>query len=138
MSEPKNRRRRVIVALCVLVAALAAVYAFVGDRTVWGEWISVAPPAVWGVLLLPSVVRLRSGLLFAVVASFVVLLTEWPRIAPKRAPPRETVRVVSWNIGAGNRGWAEAVSPRSRTRSSASGWPWTRILAGVWDCRRVA
>jgi endonuclease/exonuclease/phosphatase (EEP) superfamily protein YafD len=110
MSEPKNRCRRVI-ALCVFVAALGAVYAFVGDRTVWGEWISVAPPAVWGALLLPSVVRLRSGLLFAVVASFVVFLTEWPRIAPRRAPPGETIRVVSWNIGAGNRGWAEAVMP---------------------------
>jgi len=111
MSEPKNRRRRVIVALCVLVAALAAVYAFVGDRTVWGEWISVAPPAVWGVLLLPSVVRLRSWLLFAVVLSFVVLLSEWPRIGPKEAPSRKTIRVVSWNIGAGNGGWAEAVMP---------------------------
>jgi endonuclease/exonuclease/phosphatase (EEP) superfamily protein YafD len=101
-------RRRKVLALCVFVAALAAVYVFVGDRTIWGEWISVAPPVVWGVLLLPSVVRLRSWLLFSFLVSFVALASEWPQMGAK-ATPSETIRVVTWNIGAGNKGWAEAV-----------------------------
>jgi endonuclease/exonuclease/phosphatase (EEP) superfamily protein YafD len=108
MSEQEPRRRRTVIALCLFVTALAAVYVFVGDRTVWGEWISVAPPALWGVLLLPSVVRLRSWLLFGFVASFVALLSEWPQIGARAAPSSETIRVVTWNIGAGNGGWAEA------------------------------
>lgn len=111
MSERASQsRRRKVLALCAFVAVLTAVYAFVGDRTLWGEWISVAPPAVWGILLLPSIVRLRSWMLFAVVTSFVVLESEWPRIGAREAPSRETIRVVSWNIGAGNRGWAKAVT----------------------------
>ncbi len=104
-----QRHRWQVLALCVFVALLAAVYVFVGDRTIWGEWISVAPPAVWGVLLLPSVVRLRSWLLFGVLASFLALASEWPQMGPSAAPSSETIRVVTWNIGAGNRGWAEAV-----------------------------
>lgn len=106
---PKRRRWQVL-ALCVFVAALAAVYVFVGDRTLWGEWISVAPPAVWGILRLPSVVRLRSWMLFGVLVSFIAIASEWPQIGARAAPSSETIRVVSWNIGAGNRGWAEAVT----------------------------
>ncbi len=102
-------RKRTVFALCVFIAALAAVYAFVGDRTIWGEWISVAPPAIWGVLLLPSGVRLRSWVLLAFITSFLVLASEWPQIGASAAPSSQTIRVVTWNIGAGNIGWAEAV-----------------------------
>jgi hypothetical protein len=109
MSERAVRRcKHTVFALCVFVAALAGVYIFVGDRTIWGEWISIAPPLVWGALLL-SVVRLRSWLLLAFIASFLVLASEWPLIGASAAPSSQTIRVVTWNIGAGNIGWAEAV-----------------------------
>jgi endonuclease/exonuclease/phosphatase (EEP) superfamily protein YafD len=112
MSERTIRRRRhTVFALCVFVAALAGVYNFVGDRTIWGEWISVAPPLVWIALLLPSVVRLRSWILLAALASFLVLACEWPRIPTSSATTSETIRVLTWNIGAGNSSWAEAVKP---------------------------
>jgi endonuclease/exonuclease/phosphatase (EEP) superfamily protein YafD len=95
--------------LSIFVGALASVYTFVGDRTLWGEWISAAPPVVWAVLLLPSVVRLRSWTLLVAVASFILITSEWPRLGAGGAPPSDGIRVVSWNIGAGNRGWSEAV-----------------------------
>jgi endonuclease/exonuclease/phosphatase (EEP) superfamily protein YafD len=98
-----------VIALCAFLAILAAVYAFVGDRTLWGEWISVAPPAVWGVLLLPSVVRLRSWVLLGALGVFLAATSEWPRLGGGEASPLETIRVVSWNIGAGNGAWADAV-----------------------------
>lgn len=110
MSERLARRRKqMVVALCVFIAALAAVYILVGDTTIWGEWLSVAPPIVWGVLLLPSAVRLRSWVLLAFIVSFLVLASEWPQTRTTAAPAVPTVRVVTWNIGAGNVGWAEPV-----------------------------
>jgi endonuclease/exonuclease/phosphatase (EEP) superfamily protein YafD len=91
------------------VIALTVIYTLVGDRTVWGEWVSVAPPVVWGVLLLPSVVRLRSWILLVALGAFLVLTSEWPRFGGGDASSEETIRVVSWNIGAGNTTWAESV-----------------------------
>ena len=102
-------RGRTVVALSVFVTALCLVYVFVGDKTVWGESISVAPPAVWGVLLLPSIVRLRSWTLLAFVALFLLVASEWPRMGTSVAPRDQTIRVVTWNIGAGNKDWATAV-----------------------------
>jgi endonuclease/exonuclease/phosphatase (EEP) superfamily protein YafD len=105
----QEHRRVTIFSLCLSVAVLAAVYTLVGDRTVWGEWIAVAPPVLWGILLLPSVVRLRSWLLLAAVAAFVLLASEWPRLGVSASAPSGTLRIVTWNIGAGNRGWVDAV-----------------------------
>jgi endonuclease/exonuclease/phosphatase (EEP) superfamily protein YafD len=111
LKSPRFRdpRRAKALALSLFIGALAAVYALVGDRTLWGEWISAAPPMIWGVLLLPSAVRLRSGMLLAAIVLFVALTSEWPRLGPGAEPPARTLRVVSWNIGAGNGDWAEAV-----------------------------
>jgi hypothetical protein len=102
-------RRPAVLALSIVAIALGLVYVFVGDSTIWGEWISVAPPVVWAVLLLPSVVRLRSWTLLAFVTLFLLGTSEWPRIGGRKAPPAQTIRVVTWNIGAGNKDWAQAV-----------------------------
>ena len=48
-------RARVVRAMVLLVVGLTAVYVFVGDRTVWGEWISVMPPVLWVLALAPAV-----------------------------------------------------------------------------------
>ena len=104
-----RRRLGSVIALGAFLAILAAVYAFVGDRTLWGEWISVAPPALWGVLLLPSAVRLRSFVLLGALGAFLAVTSEWPRFGAGEAFSLETIRVVSWNIGAGNGAWADAV-----------------------------
>jgi endonuclease/exonuclease/phosphatase (EEP) superfamily protein YafD len=105
MNDPRTRKA---IALSLFVGALATVYALVGDRTLWGEWITAAPPVVWGVLLLPSAVRLRSAILLAAIVLFVALASEWPRFGPGKEPTAGAVRLVSWNIGAGNSGWVEA------------------------------
>ena len=104
-------RARVVRALILLVVGLTAVYVFVGDRTVWGEWISVMPPVLWVLALSPAVVLTRSSRLLLVLALFVIIASEWPRFGGSRVPAGGTIRVVSWNIGSGFSGWAEAVAP---------------------------
>lgn len=99
--KSEKRRRWLAFGLCVFVGVLTVLYTAVGDRTIWGEWVSVAPPIVWGVLLLPSVVRLRSWELFVFLIGFLLLTTEWPRqSATASSSSSEKIRVVSWNIGA--------------------------------------
>jgi hypothetical protein len=109
LNVPSKRGRRPTVALATFVLVLTVVYTLVGDRTIWGEWVSVAPPVVWGVLLLPSVVRLRSRILLVALVAFLALTSEWPRFGGENTKSTETIRVVSWNIGAGNATWAESV-----------------------------
>ena len=104
-------RARVVRAMVLLVVGLTAVYVFVGDRTVWGEWISVMPPVLWVLALSPGVVLLRSPMLLLVLALFMIITSEWPRFGGSRVPAGGTIRVVSWNIGSGFGGWAEAVAP---------------------------
>lgn len=93
---------------CAFILALAAVYSVVGDRTLWGEWITIAPPLVWIVLLLPTAVRLRSIAFATLLLAFGAVTMEWPRWGTSAAASEDTVRVLSWNIGAGNSEWAEA------------------------------
>lgn len=69
---------------------------------IWGEWISVAPPIVWVALLLPTAFRLRSWTAVAFLAGFLLIFTEWPRGRAENARPPNGVRLISWNIGAGN------------------------------------
>jgi hypothetical protein len=98
-------------AMVLVVVGLTAVYVFVGDRTVWGEWISVMPPVLWVLALSPAVVLLRRPMLLLVLVLFMIITSEWPRFGGSRVPARGTIRVVSWNIGSGFSGWAEAVAP---------------------------
>jgi len=98
-------------AMVVLVVGLTAVCVFVGDRTVWGEWISVMPPVLWVLALSPAVVLTRSSVLLFVLVLFMIITSEWPRLRGSGVPAGGTIRVVSWNIGTGFGGWAEAVAP---------------------------
>ena len=41
----------------------------------------------------------------------MIITSEWPRFGVSRAPACGTIRVVTWNIGSGFGGWAEAVAP---------------------------
>ncbi len=63
--EKKNWRvpKLGVVIFCLTVLAFAITYNVVGDRTVWGAWISVVPSIIWVGLLLPTAIRLRRWLL---------------------------------------------------------------------------
>ncbi len=98
-----------VVIFCLTVLVLAITYNIVGDRTVWGAWISVVPSIIWVVLLLPTAIRLRRWLLGAFLAGFLLLTTEWPRVGGATVEPEDTLRLISWNIGAGNTNWVESL-----------------------------
>lgn len=112
-----------IAALLGLAAGglLLALYVFVGDRTWWGEAITVWPPLLWDVGLIASalvawVLRDRRGAAAVIVLSVLFLLCtiEWRALL--RRPAAEViqrfetlrqaggtggataVRIVSWNI----------------------------------------
>ena len=102
MAQESAPRRVHIAALCLGIVALGLIYHFVGDKRIWGEWISVAPPIVWVVLLLPTAFRLRSWTATGFLAGLLVTFTEWPRPRAENGRPANSVRLVSWNIGAGN------------------------------------
>lgn len=102
------------IGVSLFVLALGLIYQFVGDKSFWGEWISVAPPILWVVLLLPTAIRLRSWIVATSLAAFLLFTTEWPRPWNCIAHPREeVVRLISWNIGAGNTNWVEALEQYS-------------------------
>ena len=94
---------------CLIVLALGMAYEVVGDQTIWGAWISIVPSLIWVILLLPSAVRLRSWLVGVFLVAFLLLTVEWPRLGGARTPPQDTVRLISWNIGAGNMNWIESL-----------------------------
>lgn len=101
-AQATTRKRGALVAACLAIVALGIIYLFVGDSTVWGAWISVAPSIVWVVLLIPTAIRLRSWTAAIFLAVFLLTTTEWPRLEHEEGDPDDTVRLVSWNIGAGN------------------------------------
>lgn len=109
MSEPTKLRRGYLVALCTGLAFLSIVYVFVGDNTLWGAWIAMAPPVLFAALLVPSIVRLKSWFAAALLVAFTAGTTEWPRFETESGASQNTLRLVSWNIGAGNANWASAV-----------------------------
>ncbi len=98
-----------VVIFCLAVLVLAITYNIVGDRTVWGAWISVVPSVIWVVLLLPTTIRLRRWLLGALLAGFLLLTAEWPRMGGATVKPEDTLRLISWNIGAENTDWIESL-----------------------------
>lgn len=108
MNVPKKKRSARTTLACVLVIVLTAIYAVGGDRTLWGAWITVAPPLVWVVLLLPTAVRLRSVAFAFCLVGFAAITMEWPRSPSSGHGSEDTIRVLSWNIGAGNSAWAES------------------------------
>ncbi len=98
------------------LAALAAVYVLVGDRTVWGEALTIWPPVLWVALLAPVAALAwlagarRPCVACAVASGLVVLFgTEWTGVARRpdaagglrlEAARRagRALRVVSWNV----------------------------------------
>ena len=104
----KLPRLRVVI-FCLIVLALGITYKVVGDRTIWGAWISIVPSFIWVILLLPTAIRLRGWLVGAFLAVFLLLTVEWPRLSGASTPPEDTIRLVSWNIGAGNTNWVESL-----------------------------
>ena len=89
--------------------ALFFVYTLVGDRTFWGAWISVWPPVIWVFLFLPGLIRMRSPIPPALLGLFLVSTTEWPRFSADPLPRDHSIRLISWNVGAGNANWLEAL-----------------------------
>jgi hypothetical protein len=109
----------------VLVCALAAVYLLIGDRTPWGEWLTIWPPVGWGTLFFVRALVLwleayrRLAVATALLAVlFVASTTELASLfrrpdrvraalfaALRTGPPRRTgqvaLRVVSWNVAGG-------------------------------------
>ena len=114
-------RRAAAIATPVFVCAIGALYLLVGDRTPWGEWLTIWPPLGWAVLFTVRALILwlegwRSTSLATVGLSLVFLaVTEEPASLLRR--PNQAViaeletrrltregegpvplRVVSWNV----------------------------------------
>ena len=111
MRETSKFRHAQIGVVCAGIAFLGFVYLFVGDQTFWGAWISIAPPALVSLVLVPIVIRLRSWAGAALLVAFFTFTTEWPRFGSETNAAGDTLRLVSWNIGAGNTNWASAAMP---------------------------
>ena len=92
------------VALVVIALTLHALY-LVGDRTWWGESVSIWPPIGWLVLLLPVIIRTRSPLGLALLLLLMGLYAEWPRLGGAGTRPDEAIRVVVWNVAGDPRSW---------------------------------
>jgi endonuclease/exonuclease/phosphatase (EEP) superfamily protein YafD len=92
------------IALLAVLLVLHGLY-LVGDRTWWGEWISIWPPIGWLVLALPATFRLRSGWGLALALLLVALHTDRPRFGPEAQARRGSLRVVSWNVAGDPRSW---------------------------------
>ena len=109
MTESSKTRPALLIIVWVTIVFLSVTYLFVGDRTVWGAWISVAPPILVTLLLVPTIMRTKSWIAATLLVAFLATTTEWPRFGTETAASRDTLRLVSWNIGAGNSSWASAV-----------------------------
>lgn len=109
MAESPKLHRISLVTVCAGITFLSIIYIFVGDRTVWGAWISIGPSFLIGAVLVPPVVRLKSWTAAALLVAFIAGTTEWPRLESEADASQDTLRLVSWNIGAGNTNWASAV-----------------------------
>ena len=109
MTESPKTRRAPFIVVCVVIAFLGVTYLLIGDRTVWGAWISVAPPILFALVLIPAIVRAKSWIAAALLVAFLATTSEWPRFGAETRASHDTLRLVSWNIGAGNSSWASAV-----------------------------
>jgi hypothetical protein len=142
MTKSSRYRRAQIVVVCAGIALLAFVYRVVGDDTVWGAWIAIVPPVFIAVILIPTTLRLRSWTVAAFVLAFLASASEWPRTGPTQPDLDETLRLASWNIGAGNTEWASAVQPlepdfvlvqeSSKPASAWDGFDWFGTLEPGW------
>jgi len=97
-------RSAAAVALVAIAVTLNVLY-LVGDRTWWGEWVSIWPPIGWVVLLLPALVGTRSRLGLALLLLLLGLYAEWPRFVGAVTPPDGVIRVVTWNVAGDARSW---------------------------------
>ena len=115
-------RRLRLAAGPVVAAILLPTYLWVGDSTVWGEWLTIWPPVGWGALLIvrASVLWLERQMQSALATVLAAILlvgatTEWRSLLRRPMPvsspavgvdtvpnPRtRVVRVVSWNVSGG-------------------------------------
>jgi endonuclease/exonuclease/phosphatase (EEP) superfamily protein YafD len=95
-------------AVLFLLGGLAAVYRTVSDAATWSECLTVWPPLVWCVLVVPRLLllvargrRREAAASFALVLGFLAVTMEWPRGVgnnPAPTPGAATLRVVSWNV----------------------------------------
>jgi endonuclease/exonuclease/phosphatase (EEP) superfamily protein YafD len=109
VSGAQRRVSRSFILLLVGFIALTVVYAAVGDRTVWGECVTVWPPFLWCALALPRLVllalRRRARELAACVAlilAFLASAVEWRSLLRSRplGPVAEgtRLRLITWNV----------------------------------------
>lgn len=100
-----------LLTIVILLGSLAVLYRTVGDRTLWGECLTVWPPLLWCAVLAPRLVVVvvrRQGkevaIALGVIAAFLAVTMEWPRLGVRKtaAPAGAlTLRVVSWNTAGG-------------------------------------
>lgn len=135
-------------AAATLLVGLAVVYRTAGDLATWSECLTVWPPMLWCVILVPRLavlaVRRRGRELAAslgLLVLFLAIAMEWPRISFTRpadeAPGGRRIRVVSWNVAGRTpfgtmEAWAPdlcllqeigALSPKD-LRGYWAGWQW--------------
>ena len=96
-----------------LLVALGLLYRTLGDRTVWSECLTVWPPFVWAILLVPRfallAMRRRQAEFTAsllLLSAFLIVTVEWPSLLRRPTPGRSTnrggvLRVVTWNVAGG-------------------------------------
>ena len=74
----------------LFLGLLAAAYLLVGDRTPWGEWLTIWPPVGWGVLFLVRalVLWLEANRRLAVVTAVLAILFVTIRLAVDRRQHR--------------------------------------------------
>jgi endonuclease/exonuclease/phosphatase (EEP) superfamily protein YafD len=99
------------VAVAVLLVGVAVLYRTVGDRTTWSECLTVWPPLLWCAVLTPRLVILavqrkkrELGAALVLVAVFLAVTMEWPRVRHREPAVRagaRRLRVVSWNTAGG-------------------------------------
>ncbi len=116
-------QRGFFIAAIAVTALLTALYLFVGDRTWWGEMITVWPSFLWCVGLIPlaaMTLRLRAPGRFLIavggIAVFLLLTGEWRSLVRRADPARAAefdalrnaigadpaapvaLRLVTWNV----------------------------------------
>jgi endonuclease/exonuclease/phosphatase (EEP) superfamily protein YafD len=96
-----------LLAVTAVLASVGVLYRTIGDLSTWSECLTIWPPLVWCVLLLPRLVLLgvrRTGrelaAALAVVALFLATTMELPRWTGRPPAPGSGIhiRVVSWNV----------------------------------------
>lgn len=123
-SPPRPHLIRFVIYIVFLIVYgfLAAMYVFIGDRTWWGEWVTIWPPVLWIVILLPLAVlsldvrRWKQTMIALVLVLFFVLIAlylEVGRFWMPSSPEKQagSFRVMTWNVNSASAG-VEALAER--------------------------